>query len=801
MSNDMDFNMDMLNLNEFIPIQRQKSLNTADSETRARYLNNIEVLAENHPELIEIIEAAEIDEERIQLAESESGLPRIIYNQDNGEKLFIHNAEDPKDCAKQGIELLGTLDNEGIIVLFGFGLGYFTEELSKLIDKGYLIVVYEASPELFKFAMHVRDLRNVFQSKHVKFILGEDAENFSVISNQHDLIINGRFWVVKHEPSVKVNPGAYEQFLTRVQEEKKISDLGIATMVNRGREFVNAFLQNVHSIIRKPGVNKLKDIFKGRPAIIISAGPSLDHNLHLLKRAKGKAVIIATGGALPTLLAADILPDMVVEIDPTVTNIEDKFKDVPVLSQVPLVCLSQYTPELIDLYPGPLFINEVSANVANVWLQSAWEPKGFVELFGGSVAHIAFATAEVIGASTIAMVGQDLSYSGNRVHTIGYTDDLDRKLADENDSIGNAVPVLDIFGEEVSTIPQFLTFKTSFESRIRERSLNVVNATERGLAINGAETMRLTDFLSEYCDDLEAIDTFAILNDLANQPNIYSIETILNEVKYIRDKYTEISRNSKIILKHIKSVKKLKVEENRDSPELNNVLNKIEKLTEKIKDPALNIIVGYHYGLELHLRKQSVVGIDDIEDKWEMLDSQLKRGEFYYKEILTALKLFNKQLDKLITSIEFEKSIDILLADDSQTLEMRYRKTGLMYRNAGIAAGAEKYLYKAIQMIGDDTALSEENSKLYFALVETYMKQFRYYDAEQIIEKLSIGLTAIRSAAAINLKGKISSIQKEIQKKVREWEGRKSSMSSLLTAAEIKYGSDKESGYFYFRVK
>ncbi len=51
----------------------------------------------------------------------------------------------------------------------------------------------------------------------------------------------------------------------------------------------------------------LQNIFDSRPAIIVSAGPSLENNFHLRKKAKNKAVIIAVDVVLPTLLPAGII--------------------------------------------------------------------------------------------------------------------------------------------------------------------------------------------------------------------------------------------------------------------------------------------------------------------------------------------------------------------------------------------------------------------------------------------------------------------------------------------------------------
>ncbi len=753
-------------------------------------------LIEYHPELAGIIESAASEEEKISVFGSESGNPRIVYTREDGETINIHSTEDPVECANQAIDLLGKIEKEGIVVLFGFGLGYFAEEIIKRFEKGHILLIYEAVPGIFRQALKLKDLSELLGTDRVKIVIGRNADNFSVIHSHHHHIINGKFWVIEHKPSVKLNPIAYDNFMKRLKEEKSLADIGISTVISRGKEFIDAFFSNVESIMRKPGVNGLRDIFKGCKAIIVSAGPSLDRNVHLLKKAKGKAVIVAAGGAIPTLLACDIIPDLVVEIDPASENIEDKFQGIPLLKKIPFISLIQYTPELIKIYPGPLFMNSVLGNVAFVWLDNTWEDKGTIECFGGSVAHLAFAAAEYIGADVIAMVGQDLSYAGERIHTIGYSDALDRKLKEgmkeKKDNILNSIPVKNIFGEDVFSIQQFLSFKTSFENRIKASGKIVVNATENGLPIEGAVNMRLMDFIDEYCNDAEEIDTFSVLSDLANSKAGYDMDLLIKKVTFARDKYSEIRGVSKKILRYIKRVKTLKGNDHKDSPELGNILQKIQKLTKRVKHPLLDLLAGYHYGLELYLKKQEIQEIDDIEDKWEMLDKQLDRGQFYYSEIIMAINLFNKQLNKVIIALRREKEVDSILSNESIEQLRRFYKAGMIYRDAGMAAQAVKYLEKVVR--SQETLIS---------LAEMYIKQFRFYEAREILTEVR-GQGAggrCKKSGVRSQESRVTELLRVCNKKINEWEERKKKVAELLKEAEANYGSHLESGYFYFRIK
>jgi tetratricopeptide (TPR) repeat protein len=804
------YSPDLEDLREFVRLDDQKKVGISESEGTDLYRKNLDALGEHHPDLVDVLHSISVDESRIEVFDSESGNPRIRYTKDDGVSVNIHSSEDPIACAQGAIDLLGKIEKEGIIVLFGFGLGYFAQEIYKRFEKGHLLLVYEATPEVFKYAMKIIDFRTLFSSDRVKIILGKDADNFSVIHSHHHLIVNGKFWVVEHKPSVKLNSSAYEKFFKRLNEEKSLSDIGVATNVRRGKDFMNAFLSNVHSVIRNPGVAGLKNLFKGRAAIVVSAGPSLDNNIHLLKRAKGKAVIIAAGGALPTLISSDIIPDLIVEIDPVTENIEEKFQGIPELKKVPFVCLAQYTPQLMNIYPGPLFINSAMGNLAYQWLMNFWEDKGTIECFGGSVAHLAFATAEYIGADVIVFVGQDLSYKRNRLHTVGYSDSMDRRL--EEGAIGQAenilggIPVQDIFGEEVLSIPQFITFKTSFENRIKGLNKVVINASEQGLPIDGVINMRLTDVIDEYVKDEDELDTFAILSDLLNSELSYNLDGLIDEITKARNTFEKIKKTSKRILRYTKKVKKLKGSENNDSPELHNILNKIGTLVKQVQHPGMNLLVGYNYGLELYLSRQEIKDIDDMEDKWEMLDKQIQRADVYYNEIIRTISLFNKQLDKTIVALKREKVIDLILQDETLGEEEKYYRAGLKYEEAGLSSRASRYLeLSRARSSGHDKNDEDKTDQLiskkrHLRLAESYMRQYRFYEANEILNSIgdrdSCGSNR-RSAIA----EKLENIRQLCSRNIRAWEQRRNQMDIIVKTAEKNYGSHLESGYFYFRIR
>lgn len=766
------------------------------------YKNNLEALKKHNPEIVDLLESTVIGEDRVKLFYAETGEPRILYKKDDGEEIYVHSAEDPAKCANEAIDLLGQMEKEGVAVLFGFGLGYFAEEVLKRFEKGHMLLVYEATPALFKTALKLRDLTELFDSEKVKVILGEEVDNVPTIQGFYHLIINGKFWVVKHHPSVRLNERAYDKFMKALMDTKMQLDVGVGTAISLGKKFMDAFMANIPHILRKPGVTKLKDLFKGRPAIIVSGGPSLEKNFHLLKKAKGRAIIVAVDAMLPTLLPAGIVPDFVAGIDPTPEAIA-LFKDLPELKNVPFICFPQYAHEPVNIHPGLMFINSVPGNIVFQWLSSLWEDKGFIAPFGGSVAHFAFSAAEYMGADVIALIGQDFSYA-EKYHA-GDTTKLLHDYLDEEvpDYRINAQILDDIFGEKRFTVGSLLSFKITFENRFKSFEGTVINATEGGLPVEGTTIMRLGDFIEEYCN-LPVIDTYKIISDIADSEVGYSLDGLMFQVTTGRAIFNDIKKKSEKIMKQIKRLNNLKDKGKKESPEFHNILGKVEKLAEGIKNPILNIIAPYHYGLELYMQRQEIKDIDEIEDKWERLEKQLERGEQYYSELITAIGLFMKQLDKLIKALQREKKVNAMLSDNALSHSEKAIGISRLYAKAEMIAEAVKYLEKAVAGDGlQVTGHASPVTDVLVSLAEMYLKQFRFYEAREILDRVK-GLRVKGKGSGVRgqkQKEKVAELFKECDEKIKAWENRKKDMEKLFKKAEESYGGYLESGYFYFRVK
>jgi hypothetical protein len=162
-------------------------------------------------------------------------------------------------------------------------------------------------------------------------------------------------------------------------------------------------LRNLPPVMQDPWINAFKDIFKDRPAVLVAAGPSLNQEIHLLKEASHKAVLVCVDAALKPLLDHGIAPHIV-------TNMERGkgqsgfFKGLKGLDQTYLVYSAVVYPDTHASYDGPTIITHRYPEMVE-WLGLDLD----VLTASPTVGNYAFNIAEYLGCDPIIMVGQDLS--------------------------------------------------------------------------------------------------------------------------------------------------------------------------------------------------------------------------------------------------------------------------------------------------------------------------------------------------------------------------------------------------------
>lgn len=552
-----------------------------------------------------------------------------------------------KGMKSDNITFLGDIGDEGVFLILGFGDGVFIRELVKQSSDGHIIVIYEKDISKLRWALQRRNFSKVLAAPKV-FLLSGPVMDLSWLHVLQPVMVNGRLWIIRDKAATG-GDAFYDDIIKKIKAEKQFADINLGTQISLGKQFANAILKNVPEIITARGINELYNRYKGMAAIVVSSGPSIAHEIETIKKAKGKVVILCVDTALPVLLKNKIQPDFVCGIDPLPDN--KALFDTKEAMETPLVCMSQYTPDVLKDHSGQVFISAMDGNTFYQWLHWFWPEKGNLESFGGSVSHFATNAAQYMGCDPIGLVGQDLSFK-KKLHAGGVNKRLhDFMGLEEPDETKNAVKEKNCNGKYVYTKPTLVSFRTAFENKIAtDPTIHLINLTQNGLTIKGMETMLFKTYLERYGKDI--LD-FSLPEKSVKPPDIPGLlDRIGTAIKVLK----RIVRTNHTILDLIhKTIDARKI---MDKESIRRYVKRIEVLRPKTLHPILSLISVYHYHLEIYMKRHSIKQIDGMRHKWKRLDRQLDRGLNFYAEVIEASDLLIKELIVLKRRLKKIKSND-----------------------------------------------------------------------------------------------------------------------------------------------
>lgn len=287
---------------------------------------------------------------------------------------------------------------------------------------------------------------------------------------------------------------------------------GRATLTAFGRSWVTQTLENAPSLAAMKPLGSIGSRFRGMPAIIVSAGPSLADNIRDLRLARGRSLIIAVNRAVGALQAADIEPDIVV-----VGDSQDVSPHLVAGSAGPLGALlvrPSCHPNVVSTAAHHKLVYGTTLP-HEAWLFETLGNERLVEP-GGSVAHAAFGVACLLDCNPLIFVGQDLAlkdgayYSTEthssidapldtlRVSTDGTSFLWDSPIERTDSYFVRSEPVTKVpgySGGTVVTTASLHQFLRSFEALVAAQGTarTIINATEGGARIAGTVQMRLRD--------------------------------------------------------------------------------------------------------------------------------------------------------------------------------------------------------------------------------------------------------------------------------------------------------------------
>ncbi|WP_126428732.1 motility associated factor glycosyltransferase family protein [Brevibacillus marinus] len=413
---------------------------------------------------------------------------------------YLHSGYNPQFEAERFISQqtwTGTGEKRHVF-FYGVGLGYHIAEFIKRYPD-VSVSLYEPNMTIFQHFISFVDLRdwknnlkNIYieqSEKHVSYYLNHFTKHSSeeisiIVLPSYERVFRDRtaYFVAKFREAVYTK-AAYVR----------------ASKIFAKRIPINNII-NLSKVVRSPDI--LTDgarYFRGKPVVLVAAGPSLDQeydNLRYIKENK-LAYIFSVGSAVNSLLSQGICPDAACTYDGSEKNatVFQKIKEHGI-TEIPLFFGTTVGHETLENYPGRLFHFLVSRDTISPFLLRRTDDVqlGMVGSFT-TIATITLHLLSKLGCSPIILVGQNLAFTKTQTYAKGidYINPILEDLPEQN-----TITVKDVEGNEIRTSRLFNNMRKEMQTLIAMLdSVEIINTTKGGAHIEGTVFIPLQDVIEE----------------------------------------------------------------------------------------------------------------------------------------------------------------------------------------------------------------------------------------------------------------------------------------------------------------
>lgn len=460
--------------------------------------------------------------------------------------------------------------NAGCAVVLGFGVGHHVRLLSEKMDTVGVVACFEPDIALLRAVFeHIDHSAWLAAGTTAIFHDPDDrpAVTFGVQGWEAPLAVGVQ--IIEHAPSrprLGDLGGRFAQTFSSVVGTVRTHV--ITTMVHADITARNA-LMNIAHYAGMPGLGELQGVALGRPAIVVSAGPSLKRTIHHLKdpAVRERCVIVAVQTVLKQLLAEGIRPHFVCALD--YHEVSRRFYEgltADDVRGVTLVAEPKANAAILDAFPGEKRL------VADEFLEELFAFDETGSGFGGThtpmkpgatVAHLGYYLARFLGSDPVILTGQDLAFTDGQYYSAGAA--IHDTWACELNAFntlemmewqrivrmrGNLHAVTDHLGRPVYSDDQMVAYLHQFERDFMEddsRGLTVIDATEGGVRKSHTVTMPMGEAMEMYVRHARPLPDFA--RPATNAPPASAsggrIDAVKERLKKVRADVRTIARLSR----------------------------------------------------------------------------------------------------------------------------------------------------------------------------------------------------------------------------------------------------------------
>lgn len=549
---------------------------------------NLECITHNNRLLAEGLERADRSSlsnriKNITTVETKTDVNALVICHESAE-YRVNSLYNPVLEAERWAEQYDFKDLNMVISMFGFGNGTFVRAILKRIKKGDKLLVKEPSADVFLYVLNHYDITDILVQDNL--FIGVEGVNDFEFRNKHQesfKITNIRRQVNCIHPQYdKIFTESCLKFWNELKDNYYHTQLNANTGVVFGKKSIENITHNLRYITNSSDLfDFISAMYNDVTAIIVSGGPSVQDNISELRRAKGKALILAVDRVLDYLLDNGVIPDFVSSIDP-VKPIEyfTRRDDI----KIPLLCAYDSSIEIMDIHKGKKVICYLNPFI-NLLYGDLQKKIPHIEP-GSSVATFLFSICINAGFKRIVFVGQDMAYDGDVTH-IG---NVAEKLYD----VHKDIMIEGISGEMIRSRYDWkeMCIWIGDKIHVSRKQIEIFDTKNHGAKIKGAILMPLKEILDSYCkEDMNLEKVISTIENTFSGAEMKKVELF---IKKCYEELFYIKKKSELALK-LSEEQIIEIKNNRENLEkFNKLYKKISRLNNYLmKQPAYALLDYY----------------------------------------------------------------------------------------------------------------------------------------------------------------------------------------------------------------
>ena len=456
----------------------------------------------------------------VPVLKQENGFYNLFYRNS-----YLHNVQNP---LVESQEIFNMAENSPVAIhlVYGLGLGYLFQ-VASLNSQG-TVILYEPDLNILKIAFSLVDFSNDILKKNV--FVTDNFEQVCEYIYTHSSTKNTPL-LLSTVAYRELNKSNFDDMVKELQQTVGMYGLDLKYTKQKFYSLTLSLIKNIPSLINEIPFDTLKNRCLGKTAVVVSAGPTLDREIPIIKKYRNKFILFVVGTAAKTIFAHGIKPDFI-----SIIESYDSSKQLAGLDLKDVNFITEPTAhnnlrkfefkKVFSHVAANLPVNEFWSEIANVARDEYWSK--------GTVSYTALNCARILGCSKIILVGQDLAYIEGQCYSKDSAyKDLECSFNKELNRYEIIAKNFDQFANAISNSPDEEVRKKAALNRLKNlnASLHYVKGINGNLipteSVYAAFIKPLTEYVQHF-NDREYINTSLVGAQIDGFKNI-SLEDALKD--------------------------------------------------------------------------------------------------------------------------------------------------------------------------------------------------------------------------------------------------------------------------------